>query len=234
MSYTRSAARKAFDSEIDRIVRELKSVGKRKGLKSNIKTHVECSCIILSMAQIENYLEDVLITWINGLNAIVTTPAGLPVNMRAFYMQDDAFRKAVANYMINGDEDKYIKAMQDFMARPVHQMYNNTAALPRIYPQQLINDKKYPSPKNFKRLFFRIGIRNIFGEIDRRTRKDSEKALQSFNDLRTAIAHQGTPPGINYNDIAGKIKEIQAVINTVDRILHRHVLTHGGSTCWRS
>lgn len=91
----------------------------------------------------------------------------------------------------------------------------------------IVGNRKYPSVKNIKAIFNRIGVPNIFHRLNAITKRDSEKVLQSFLDIRQAIAHQ-SPPNLTYPDVRSYIRNVQGIVRALDRILY----THG--RCWRT
>ena len=96
----------------------------------------------------------------------------------------------------------------------------------------IVNDKKYPSPKNLKILFNRIGIKNIFSETDRFGRKDYELILRSFLDVRETIAHQESTD-LTFEDVKRNFKNIIDLLDKIDRISFRHVCKISGKKYWR-
>jgi hypothetical protein len=106
--------------------------------------------------------------------------------------------------------------------------------LPAFSIASVYADRKYPSPKNLRRLFNRLGLPNIFALLNRLARRDTEALLTSFNDLRTEMAHSGMPVGLSSGDIRHRIKDVQLVVGCIDRTFYSHVCGPVGFQCWVS
>lgn len=91
---------------------------------------------------------------------------------------------------------------------------------------------KYPKPKNLKSLFKRLGVANVYGELDPIAKANTSDLLTSFHDARTALAHQGIPPGWTADDFVAKLEELTVVAKAVDRVLWSWTRQHMGQVCW--
>lgn len=231
MSYRKSQSRKNFDVAIGNILSDLKHL-KRTGISASYKNHVELSCIVLTSAQIENYLTDLLGGWLRDLNSNSIRVADVPSELKAYFANSEHSKRTIFHYMMLGDEPEYIKSMITIMNGNQATILNPNLTMPRLPAGELLN-AKYPSPKNFQKIFFRVGIRNIFQQIDPLILTNSKMKMQQFNDVRTAIAHSGSSPGMTTDDIIDIIQYMQKIIQKTDRIMHKHIKKHGGLACWR-
>ena len=78
-----------------------------------------------------------------------------------------------------------------------------------------------------------MGISNVFNNADKRAKRSYEPIIQSFLDIRQAIAHQN-PPDLTYNDVKHQLSNIKSFVSTLDRILFSHVSSIHGVECWRT
>jgi hypothetical protein len=95
----------------------------------------------------------------------------------------------------------------------------------------VFSERKYPSPKNIKVMFSRIGVDNVFDQISKRINADAEYRLESFNSIRTALAH-ANPPQLTYIDVKRNIGQIQEFVAAVDRIIHKTLSSSIGTSVW--
>lgn len=100
------------------------------------------------------------------------------------------------------------------------------------FSTHLLDRVKYPKPKNLKALFRRLGVNNVYGELDPIARANTSELLTSFHDARTALAHQGIPPGWTADDFVTKLDELMVVAKAVDRVLWNWTRQHVGLVCW--
>ena len=96
----------------------------------------------------------------------------------------------------------------------------------------MYSDVKYPSTKNLRKLFRRLGIDPVFDRLNAVAKRDVESLLTSFNDVRTEMAHQGMPIGMSVGDIKARINDISLVVGYIDRLFYSHVSKTTGVVCW--
>ena len=90
---------------------------------------------------------------------------------------------------------------------------------------------KYPSVKNLKILYIRIGINDIFNEVARRGQKDYKSQLESFLSIREAIAHQEAPV-MTFQDVERHLDNLIDFINKIDRVVYSHITKISGEGYW--
>lgn len=135
-------------------------------------------------------------------------------------------------FIARGDEGALITKISSMFGKSHYHFAVDTLSVPRLQGADLYKDKKYPSPKNMRRLFDRLGIPQIFVELNKSSKRDLESVLTSFNDVRTEIAHSGIPPAINDRDIKIQIANMQSFIYHLDKTFYKHVCKHTGVVSW--
>ncbi len=233
MPYRLSRARREFEREVKQLIADLRQAHRTGAADARMRSHVMCSCVLLCMGRLEVYLQDVISEWIIALGQGTTPCSALPSRLRALYVHDGAVSTAYRNYFVLDDEGRFLDAIADTFGANGYQLVAPSGTVPRLHPGRM-TDKKYPSPKNVKRLFSRLGIPNVFQRLNGRARSNMEIALQSFNDIRTAVAHDGVLPGASHRDINRHLKEMMRLVLHLDRVFYAHVLQHGGQTTWPS
>ncbi len=134
-------------------------------------------------------------------------------------------------FLLENNEVQTIKDLQKNIA--LMYLADDKLNMQSFRISQIYADKKYPSPKNLQKLFFRLGIDNIFDEISKKLRKDSKKELDSFNSVRTSIAHEAQITGLSLDDIKAKLTSIIKITEAIDIILFDHFKSHTGAESWK-
>lgn len=105
-------------------------------------------------------------------------------------------------------------------------------AVSASFSTYLLDRVKYPKPNNLRALFKRLGIANVYGELDPIARANTSELLTSFHDARTALAHQGIPPGWTADDFVAKLDGLMVVAKALDRVLWNWTRQYVGAACW--
>ncbi|MBV9788968.1 MAG: hypothetical protein JOZ51_12375 [Chloroflexi bacterium] len=234
MPYTKSRARKAFDIEVDELIKVIREAHSRKCNLPNVRSHVLCSAVMLCSAKVEVYLEDVISDWINLINASGIRTDQLPRNFRAYYLNNSSTVSLYKSFFASNDEVDFLKKLSNTLGQDFRQVAIDGVNVPVLQTRYIYADKKYPSPDNMKHLFNRLGISDIFSQLNKSARTDLKAVLVSFNDIRTSVAHQGVPVGLTAKDIGLRLKDVKRVVSHIDKILYFHVVKHTGAICWRT
>ena len=231
MAYKLSKARKAFEGEVDKLIITLQNSKKTKKLNPSFKEHITCSCIILCMAQLEIYVEDVVSNWIGAINRTPTQCSALPPELRAFFLQRGTISNAFKKYVFADNETELVQTLSNSFSTELYNLSSNTALTPSLDPKELLQNK-YPSPKNLKKYFARIGMTSIFHKLNVAAKTNMELILDSFNDIRTAVAHDGIIPGASQKDIIVQLKRMKRFVATLDRVVYKHIAFYAPISTW--
>lgn len=138
--------------------------------------------------------------------------------------------KKFAHYQFTGDERTLSLAL---ISEPsLWALMAGDPNLPASFDGRALHDGSgYPSSKNIKRLFARVGIDNMIDKVSRNISRDAEVLVESFQSIRTALAHS-SPPTITINDVERLLADSKVIVGAIDRILHNHIMRHGGNVCW--
>jgi hypothetical protein len=232
MPYTKSKARKTFDAEIDGLISVLRETRSSKYIPPSVKTHVLCSVVMLCTAKMEVFFEDFINDWITAINVNKSLSSKLPKNLRAFYLNSAHLLSIYKGVIIQNDENDFLSKLSKTFEAEFYKLAFDSYQIPELKPKLIYSGKKYPSPDNIKQLFNRIGISDILLEINKSAKKDMKSKLISLNDVRTSIAHEGIPVGINIKDIKSILFDAKSIIYHIDRVLNRHVILHTGINSW--
>lgn len=156
----------------------------------------------------------------------------LPVRTRAFLMNQSVIISAYKRYIVEDDEENLLARLETQIGASHYDFAIDSRAVPAFPGNMIYAGRKYPSPKNFKRLFRRFGVNDVFAELNRLAQRDIEALLTSFNDIRTELAHVGIPVGQSGNDIRQRITDVKIIVDCVDRMFYAKVRSTVGPRCW--
>ena len=230
MPYSKSRARQEFETESYKLVTLAKMVSyKSSPLTYDHKQLINQSCIFLLSARIEDYTKNLIEDLIYRYRSNGAKLGNIPKNIRTKTLLDKQVQH-YRNYYNSSDERKLLNSIS-IDSNYYDLLNDNSAFITQIHPSNIIGTNKYPSIKNLKVLYLRIGISDIIVELNKKSKKDLKTSLESFLSLRESIAHQGAPT-ITFDDIKRNFKNINEIINYFDRILYSHILNESGTTFW--
>jgi len=232
MPYTLSRARKQFDLEIRTILSTVRIAHSRQCISMPVREFALCSGILLGSARLETYLEDLILDWVMSIRRGNITTERLPKTIRAYLLFQSSLKDAYTNYLADGDEGALLNHLEGSLGQTHYEFALDGRSLPTFAPQTLYANRKYPSPHNLKRLFRRFGKKKVFDDLNRIGRRDIQAMLVSFNDIRTAMAHSGRPPGLAKDDIIEHIDNIRVVVSCLDKLFYELVCSTVGQSCW--
>src|SRR5579863_6235850 len=219
MPYRRSRARKRFDADTATLLSTVREAYSRRCPSSSVRQLALCSAVVLCSARLESYIEDLLGDWSRSLNAPHVTTDRLPKRTRAFLLSQ-AGVSAYRRYVCYDDETHLLAKLEPLVGQLHYDLGIDGRAVPPFPLQSIYSDRKYPSPKNLRRLFNRLGVSNIFDDLNRVARRDTQALLTSFNDLRTELAHVGMPVGLTPDDIKAGIGNVRSLVGYIDRAFY--------------
>lgn len=230
MSYCRSSARIAFDDRVSQLKKSAKNVSSYSGvIDGPVRDLVFHAAILETSAAIEEYIKELLEDYDYKLRSGGVKLSLLPGEMKTYLLLRE-IRPHFENYILSRDERKALRKMG--VDSGLFGVLDRSAPFNgRLKTAFVLEEKKYPSPKNWVGLFFRIGVRDIFSELGCEIQRNAKDMLQSFNDVRTALAH-GQPPPMTYSDVERNLDDMMLLVRGVDRVLFRHFSRHSGRDTW--
>ena len=230
MPYSKSRARKDFEVESSKLLKLAKKVSfKSSPLTYDHKQLINQSCIFLLSARIEDYTKNLIEDLIYCYRTNGATLEHIPKNIRTKVLLDKQVNH-YRTYYNSSDEKVLIKNIS--IDNTFYQLLDDTVAFTtQVHPSNIIGTNKYPSIKNLKILYNRLGIKDIVNELHRKAKKDITTAIESFLSLRESIAHQGAP-AITFNDIERHFKNMNEAINFLDRVVYSHIKKESGEIYW--
>lgn len=230
--YLKSRARKTFDTEIAEAFRAIRSAFSNACRIEAVRVYVLSNAMLVGSAKLESYVEDLISDWVARVNASGLQTSHLPPAIRARFFSQQSVVAAFQHYVIRGDEGELNARVSDLVNGNIARFLVDGHPCPTLTASWLLHERKYPSPENWLRLFRRLGVPNVLNLVNAEAKADVAAMLVSFNDLRTVLAHQGIPPGLNVDDIRKRLRDIVRVVGWLDRVSFRQFGFVGTQNLW--
>ena len=201
----------------------------RAAIPINVRDMTYQSAIFQASATLEEYIKQIFDHWLFELKRHSLTGANIPRRARFSYFGrelSDAFSK----FVHAGDEKDLAERIQG-KTHLIEFALGVSGIAPNLTGEFAYKDRKYPSPRNIKKLYERIGCDNIFHRLSREMKSDAELKLRAFNDVRTAIAH-GTAPNLTLNDVKRNLDDVALFIKSLDKVNHKEFSRDFGGGVW--
>lgn len=230
MPYSKSGARSGAQGRIADLTRPFVYAKIRsKKLPTEVRDAIFQNCVFQLSATLEDYLSDLLSSWLSRLQTSGALSKTLPKELRAVIVarsQAEEYRK----YIGLGNEVDLTRQLLNQAHR--YLILDDDSNIPSLeFRALIIKDKKFPSPANLPILFRRFGIHDIMQRVSKRTKGDFRLGLQAFIDVRNALAHE-SPPSITDVDVGRYITQTDRWIASIDREFYSYVIRHGGPDHW--
>lgn len=234
MSYQHSRARSSLKTEYAAITSTLRTLDRGQH-DSAVREYVISAAIFIAHAVLENYISDVFSAYAIAACAQAKNGSQLPEHLRSHLFSHRANLHVLVGNVIGGkSEEALLKPLASALKGPAGSLVNDGAALPIFNGKDIYTNFKYPSAKNLRKLFFRIGVENVFDRASALLKQDSSALLESLGSLRTQLAHTGSSPGVSTKDVRERLKDCERFVGAVDRILYGETSKCFGLQTWRT
>jgi len=234
MPYKTSRSRKNLQTAYSGIYSVI-AISKRRTIDPKIKDYVIAAAIFLAHAELENFVADIFSAFAIGAQSVAKKGSLLPKELRSHLFLSKANTQIIfGKYLTGGPEKDVIRSFISVLNGPVRSIVDDSTELLPFNGSDIFSKQKYPSKDNLKKLFFRIGIDNVFDKLSAYLKQDSIALLESLSSLRTQLAHTGTLPGISSEDVKNRIVETERFVGAMDRLIYSAVSTNFGYVTWRS
>lgn len=232
MGYRKSRARITFEQNIEDLLR----LSRFASLKKNRFPYVHQnlifqSAIFRACAAIEEYLKTFTEDLFFEFKRMGAKLSDVPSNARASALLNRQ-TETLKSYILYGDESATLKRLQ-----PTSTVFSVCRDADLLSNQMGKNDvlgsKKYPSIKNLKIVYNRLGISDIMKEAHKCGKKDYTSRHESFLSIREAISHQ-IPPPLTFQDVSRNFTNILDLLNQLDRITFSHLVKVSKTKFWPS
>jgi hypothetical protein len=218
--------------EFEGRIRGLKSAAQdaEKHLKKNpLLKHMVFQCSIFqTSAAVEDYLRLLVETWAFQLRK-QNLGKKVPLRSRG-YVAVRTLEESFSRYIYNQDEASISESVA--AEADLWNFLIGSDQLPSLFSGETLHDgTAYPSYRNLKRLLRRVGVSEPKKSLNAALKSDAETLIEAFQSIRTAIAHSA-PPALTLGDVRSRLADMVKLVGAIDRLMHKHVLVHGGPSCW--
>jgi hypothetical protein len=219
MTYRLTRARREFETQIDGAVRELRLLHNHVVNSSGgAASRLLAAYYVFAFAQLEVYIKSFVEDSLKTFSTANPPFDKWPDTMMAYLLHKSEDLGGEYRKFGIGEDEGAILVKVAQTARKVLAWGSGGAIPNNLQAPDLLEKKKYPSPKNLPQLFRRLGVPKIWAVVSRAGNFNSELILTSLNDLRTGIAHEGrVPPGFGIVDFLDRIDQMRRFVAALDR-----------------
>jgi hypothetical protein len=229
MRYRQSTYYKTFKTKIGSLLKASKLAMNEPEVPSSVRDLAFQCSILQTSAAIEEYIRTLFDGWAFELSKKQLTASPLPHRTK-LAIAKEKLSTHFTQYLFQKDEKEFLRKL-DAEAHLWPLLTGQTFVPVSFDGSVVYSERKYPSGKNIKVLFSRIGVDNIFDLLSRHVAADAEFQLKSFNDIRTALAHSN-PPQLTLLDVERNLQTITKLVNAMDKVVHQTLSRHLGSAIW--
>lgn len=228
--YSASSARVEFERSVLEIERVIRQVAPPKRVDPDIKNYILGAAVLFLSAKLENYISDLFNGICQEACQKVKSAAGVPESLLGWAFLNDGHADRSRTFVARNDEGEFIRKTGEYLAREIIGN-GSTYLLPHRFNG--IDDKAYPSVKNVKRMFRRLGIDDVFSRLNRRMKCNAEGELTSFNNIRGALAHTGISGSYSYGDIKVQVARVRRLVGALDNEAFFHLRVCAADVAWK-
>jgi len=222
MTYKKSRARRQFEAQIEQTRTELVHLHGQALAVGSSGARLLGAYYVFAFAQLEVYVKTIVEDGLQALLRSAPKPSILPDLMLGYVVhRSENLGADYRRFATTEDEGALLDKVAAMVRRGAdwetgrQQLILDAAAF--------LDKKKYPSPKNMPQLFRRLGIRKLWPVLSAAGRFNAELTLTSLNDLRTAVAHDGSvPAGFGIRDFRDRLSKMEAFVAALDRCIATH------------
>lgn len=230
MAYRRSTHVLEFNARARDIVAKCRSASKLSSAHRDLTDMVFQCGIFQTCAALETYLKLLIESWAHEIRARALH-IHLPDNTRGF-LAAKRFERHFSKYAYIGEETALSASIAaEYKTWPI---LDTNSHLPHYFNGAILHSETtYPTLKNIKRLFARVGLEAVDGKLAAILKRDVEAMIEGFQSVRTALAHSA-PPDVTMKDVRRLVQDMIALAGAIDKAFYSHVSKHGGPECWSS
>lgn len=228
--YKLSTARGEFLTSLREIEEVLMKVAPPKKNDPDIKNYIHGAAILFLSAKLENYISDLFEGMAQEFCRLGVSENQIPNALLGWVFLRDGNEQSTKKYIANGNEGEYIKNVGDYLNGEV---FSSTSSYLTADKFRGLADKSYPSVRNLKKMYKRIGVASIFGLLKTRMKSNADAELESLNSTRGALAHSGISGTLTYSDVKSKIESIKKLVAALDKETYYYLRSEGCAAYWK-
>jgi len=179
-------------------------------------------------AAFEEYVEDFLSGWIFKRASSGAHVRDLPARLRAWLLHirhEGSYR----SFFLQGDEKRVLDAF-DKSREPMIGFVDDSY-VGRLDATDIICSEGYPSMRNLRKIFYRLGLDDLKSFMSSRIGGNAEQLVDAFSTTRTTIAHSTAGP-ITYRDVLAFAKRGSKIVQLLDYAFFESLVQSPNSPIW--
>ena len=228
--YISSAARDEFLNSLLEIESVLKKIAPPKRNDPDLVNYIHGAAILFLSAKLENYISDLFQGIAQEICRNNIPDKDVPNSLLGWIFLRDGNEIAAKRYISNGDEGEYVLTVGGYLNDKIFATTDTYVTEEKF---RNLSDKSYPSVKNLRRMYKRIGINSIFGRLNNRMKRDAAAELESLNSSRGALAHSGISNTHAYSDVKRLITSIKKLVSALDKETFYHLRNENCQSAWK-
>ena len=217
--YIPSNARTGFESSLIEINNVINIISPPRRVDPDIKNYILGAAILFLSAKLENYISDLFNGICQRASSGSCSVENVPAELLGWAFLSDGHFDRSCKFVAKKDEGDFIKSTGAYLQK---QLLKDPDNYLNVTLFKDISDRSYPSVKNIKRMFRRIGVESIFSLLNCRLHTDAENILKTLNVNRGALAHSGLSGSISYGDVKNQILQIRKLVAAIDKETFYH------------
>lgn len=233
MAYLVSQQRRRLEQQIETIKAKVGQADNGP-VPADLRDYAIAAAIFLAHAEVENYFVDVLEDVARVYSQAARNAVKLPSKFRAHLIAEKFGLDSLALKIVarTGEQEVFQKIEKWFVS-PNIPLLTGAGFLAPVNGKDIYGDYSYPSLKNIERVLRRLGVGDPKGALNREGGRDVVGLLESVADLRTALAHAATLPGVSVQDVIQRIEGLKLFVEAFDKVLYAQVRTTLAHQSWR-
>jgi hypothetical protein len=178
---------------------------------------------VFAYSQLELFIKTFIEDCVDAVNTVGPTFDNWPDLMLGFLLhRTENLGADYRRFSFDEDECAILEKVAR-VARNIESWSTGQAKPAVVDAANVLEKKKYPSPKNLPQLFRRLGVKQIWVVVGKAGKIDGKLVLTSLNDLRTDIAHEGkVPPDFGLVDFRYLLAQMRRFVGALDRGVATH------------
>jgi len=232
MPYKKSRSRCNFEMDCANFSADLKAAHIGKGALHH-KDYVTAAIIFLTHAELENYIEDCFSHYALAIQSHGIKGSNLPIALQShLFIKNANINAHFGKFIFNQSEKQLLESIGLALQGNAGDVIRDSTLVPKFTGREIYQLQKYPSTDNLKKIFYRVGVDNLFNQLSSYLKQDSKSLLESLGGLRTQLAHTATLPGVTYKDVLDRIHDTMRFVGAMDRLLYKNMTKNFNSKIW--
>jgi len=168
-------------------------------------------------AEFENYVSDSIAENLATINSRHIELAKLPREFRSSLIHCRINHDHFRNYYASQNEERFLENIDSQFDQKIFSW--NGSMHYSVTNREIVRTQGYPSEDNLVAVYKRLGIRNIFSELNRELSRDTAALLRSVNSVRCGFVHDAQNPEMGVGDFKRTINDMIVLVMAIDHVV---------------